>query len=269
MLRSLLSTVVVIGLVACGGSEEPAPSSTPVPLPAPEVYTWGGQPISFSAPPGGWRTEKEQSGGLRGARYVLFGSVGERIHVAEHYALDERDRCLQILELLEDYDQMSDHDFRNAIIRARPHAPEPINWSEAQYAEEAGESLDQAFQARMRKDAAEARSWLERALEEVARIHYGLDDVVDRVAFSAPEGPGAPAFEVGPLESTSVGGEQAYVLDYDMVLSGRSYAGREYYVLKNNRLFVASFQGLEENLDLFEDIVDSIAFPPGDCDHEG
>jgi hypothetical protein len=38
-------------------------------------------------------------------------------------------------------------------------------------------------------------------------------------------------------------------------------------VLHNNRLFVVSFQGLAENLPLFEQVVDTVAFPPGRCEH--
>lgn len=85
-------TILVVGMSGCGGQEEAGPVERP-PLPPAEVFSWGGQPISFSPPPEGWRREKEQSGGLRGARFVLAGSVGERIHVAEHYQLDDRDHA--------------------------------------------------------------------------------------------------------------------------------------------------------------------------------
>lgn len=266
--RVWVTAMAALAISACGGEDGAAPAARP-PLPAAEVFAWGGQPISFSPPPEGWRREKEQSGGLRGARFVLTGSVGERIHVAEHYHLDERDRCLQIQALADGYDERSDHDFRNDLNRARLYAPEPINGSEAQYASEANESLQSALDARARKDGADARRWLERAREEAGRIVFTLDDVVDRVGFTAEGFPPGPRFEIGELELTSVAGASAYALDYEMADRGRDYVGREYYLVKNNRLFVASFQGLEENLDLFEDIVDSISFPPGDCDHEG
>jgi hypothetical protein len=37
--------------------------------------------------------------------------------------------------------------------------------------------------------------------------------------------------------------------------------------MHNNRLFVAHFHGLAENLPLFEEMIDSIVFPPGECEH--
>lgn len=260
-------TILVVGMSGCGGQEEAGPVERP-PLPPAEVFSWGGQPISFSPPSEGWRREKEQSGGLRGARFVLAGSVGERIHVAEHYQLDDRDHCVRLAALASDFQDMDDQTFRNELLRARPYAEEPINWSEAQYASEVNESLDSAFQARMQKDSTNVRYWLDRAREEAVRVRYALDEAVERVVFTTEGFPPGPTFEVGEIEATSVGGEPAFVLDYGMFHRGRDYVGREYYVLKNNRLFVASFQGLAENLDLFEDVVDSITFPQGDCDHE-
>ena len=266
-LGRVVTTLLVLWMSGCGGQEEPGPVERP-PLPPAEVFAWGGQPISFSPPPEGWHREKEQSGGLRGARFVLAGSVGERIHVAEHYALDDRDRCRELADLAEGGESLSDQEFRDGVHRARLYAPEPINGLEAWYEAEANQSLDSAFQARMQKDSTNVRYWLDRARDEAVQIRYGLDEVVDRVVFTTDGFPPGPTFEVGEIELTSVGGASTYVLDYDMFHRGREYVGREYYVLKNNRLFVASFQGLAENLDLFEDVVDSITFPPGDCDHE-
>jgi hypothetical protein len=261
--------LVAFALNTLGCKESEAPPAEPPALPPAEVFTWGGQPISFSPPPAGWRREKEQSNGLRGARFVLSGSVGERIHVAEHYALDDRDRCARLAALASDHENLDDHAFRNDLLRARPHAPEPINGWEARFAADANSSLDSAFEARMQDDPAMTQYWLDRSREEAAQIRYTLDDVVDRVTFEAPVSPAAPRFEVGERTPTTVAGEPAYALNYVMHLSGREYLGREYYVLKNNRLFVASFQGLPENLGLFEQVVKSITFPPGECDHEG
>ena len=43
--------------------------------------------------------------------------------------------------------------------------------------------------------------------------------------------------------------------------------GRRVYVVKNNRMFEFGFQGLQENLALFEKVLDSVTFPPGACEH--
>jgi hypothetical protein len=43
--------------------------------------------------------------------------------------------------------------------------------------------------------------------------------------------------------------------------------GRRVYTVKNNRMFEFGFQGLQENLPLFEEILESVSFPVGPCEH--
>jgi hypothetical protein len=64
-----------------------------------------------------------------------------------------------------------------------------------------------------------------------------------------------------------VAGEPAVRRDYTFEHRGHTFTGREIFVMHNNRLFVAAFHGLDENLPLFDDMVASIVFPAGECEH--
>lgn len=254
-----------IALLAAACS--PAPEEPP-PLPPPEVFTWGGQPISFSPPPAGWERQKAQQGGLQGVRFIKSRSVGEEIKVAEHYSLDQRDRCARLQALLRDLDNLDARGFALALQRAKLYASPPLNAREERLAEEANERLDRAREAFRMGEPGEARQAISSALERAVRIRYTLAEVVDRVMLSAERFEGLPGtFEINEPAPAEVAGEPAVGVGYTLHYGGRTYRGREVYVLKNNRLFVASFQGLEENLPLFERILETISFPPGQCVH--
>jgi len=254
----VLATCAVAG---CGSEPQQAP------LPSAEVFTWGDQPISFSPPPEGWRREKEQSGGLSGARFVKERSVGERIHVAEHYSLGDRDRCAELQGLLRDLDNFNARDLQRAVQKARLFVQEPINRDDTWVVHEANEALNRARAAFRRGDSVGTRQAIADALEKAGRMRYTLDEVVDRVMFSTDGFDGQARFAVGEPVSGELAGEPAVIVDYTMNYRKRIYVGRELYVLKNNRLFVASFQGLAENMPLFERILETISFPPGVCEH--
>lgn len=262
--RCLAALPILAALAtACGHGPVEAPA-----LPPPEVFTWGGQPISFSPPPAGWERQKAQQGGLRGVRFIKRRSVGEEVQVAEHYALDERDRCARLEALLRDLDNLGDRDRAIALQRARLYASPPLNGREERLAEQANEILDQARDALRRDDTVEARKAISSALEHAARIRYSLREVLDRVMLSPARFEGLPGgFEIAAAVPAQVAGEPAMSVDYTLHYDGRTYRGREVYVEKNNRLFVAHFQGLEENLPLFERILETVSFPPGYCVH--
>jgi hypothetical protein len=254
--------LLVLGAAAGCGSE---PEDQP--LAQAEVFTWGDQPISFSPPPDGWRREKHQSGGLQGVRFVKTGSVGERIHVAEHYSLGDRDRCTELQGLLREFDQLNRQTFPRAVQKARLWVPEPINHRDTWVVHEANQALDRALAAYRMGDSVGARRAIGDALEKAGQMQYTLDEVVERVMFSTEGFDGRAKFVIGEPAPGEVAGEPMIWVGYTMRFRKQNYIGREVYVLKNNRLFVASFQGLAENLPLFERVVDTISFPPGSCEH--
>jgi hypothetical protein len=265
--RSILALALVCAwlLPACG----PGDAYVPVELPPAEVFHWGGQPFSASPPPEGWRCEKEQSGGLRGVRFIKSGSVGEEIRLAEHYALDDRDRCDELAELLRDLDNLSHRGVASRIQKAKLYARPPINADETLYADEANRRLDEARHAVVNGREADARRAVKDALDTAAGIRYSLDDVIDHVMFSPSSYDAFGTVVAAQPSETRVGGERAVQVDF--TLDGRDrrilYHGRQVYVARNNRLFVLTYLGLPENLPLFEQVVQTVSFPPGRCEH--
>lgn len=248
------------------GSDEP-PEAAAEPLRAAETFDWSGQPVSFSLPPDGWKRQRAQNGGREGVRFIKSGSVGEVVQVEEHFSVGNRDRCARLRELAVGLENMDPREFAKQLQRARLYAKPPLNREEDQLTDAANEFLDEARTAFRAGQWFEARTAIDQALEQAARIRFPLEDVVDQAIY---KGKGFPPYihvEVGSLESAELAGLPAARLAYALTESGRRTDGREYYVVKNNHLFVVAFQGLEENLPMFDRFLETIAFPEGECRH--
>ena len=102
-----------------------------------------------------------------------------------------------------------------------------------------------------------------RSVESDHRWDYSLDDVVEETRFTTAGWPVHPdSFVIAPMVADTVAGLPAYRLEFTLNLPEKTLVGREYYVLKKNRLFEAAFLGLPVNLPLFERVVETISFPP-------
>ena len=259
----------LIFLMILTGCQDTAPQDAEPALPPPELFTWTtGQPISFSPPPDTWNRSRYQNGGAEGADYVLAGSRGEQIFVAERFFLGRRDRCAKLKEILEkmqDYDRSS---FVRAIGEARFSDREPwYNGHEKRTVKAVNKTLERASAAFLRGDIDTVRLDLEWALEQAATIHYTVEETVDEVLFTRERNPVYPALRVDEPVQGEVAGERALVVAFTFQGHGSPMVGRRVYVVKNNRLFEFGFQGLEQNLALFEKVLDSVTFPPGVCEH--
>jgi hypothetical protein len=102
----------------------------------------------------------------------------------------------------------------------------------------------------------------DRSRREGGSITYRLEDFVEQ-ARARPEDWFEPdTVRVTPVQPDAIaGGVMARRLDYAIFIKSRWYVAREYYVLQNNCMFIAEFLGLEENLPLFERVVESMTFP--------
>ncbi len=102
-----------------------------------------------------------------------------------------------------------------------------------------------------------------RSLEPGHRWDFSLDDVVEETRFTTEGWPvHSDSFVIAPMVADTIAGLPAYRLEFTLNLPEKTLVGREYYVLKKNRLFEAAFLGLPVNLPLFERVVDTISFPP-------
>ncbi len=258
----------LIFCMVLAGCQDRTPQDVELELPPPELFTWTtGQPVSFSPPPDTWNRSRYQNGGAEGASYVLAGSKGEQILVAERFFLGRRDRCAKLKEILEkmqDYDRSS---FVSAVGMARLYDREPYNGHEKRTVAAVNETLERANEAFQQADTTAARLDLEWALEQAATIRYTVEETVEEVLFTREKNTVYPALRVDEPVPGEVAGERALVVGFTFQGHGTPMVGRRVYVVKNNRMFEFGFQGLQGNLALFEKVLDSVTFPPGACEH--
>jgi len=262
--RSACIGVCVTVIFGCGAAEDAED------LPAPERFDWGGgQPVRFSPAPADWRREKTTSGGLLGLRFVKKGSVGEGITMAEVDRFGEHDRCAEIDQMLAVCDDLSWRELTDLVRRSRVNVWNPVSEHEAYMGEQVNSAMDRAVSAARNGESRVVCRELETAREQAGRIVFRLDDVDEDelVVFRTGDRVSDQAFTLVGRSRTGVAGEPAFRRDYTFEHRGHLFIGRELFVMHNNRLFAAHFHGLEENLPLFEGMIDSIVFPAGECRH--
>jgi hypothetical protein len=250
--RIALALAVVSALAGCARER---------PLPPAETFDWCGKAVSFPPPPEGWRREGTNDGGWKGVYFVLTGSVGERIGVADHRLIAERDRRGPLRKLLADLEPLDRRDAVRAISIARWRTDDPLSDLEAAIVRDGNVALDRAMTAVLQDDRRSARYELEDAIRHADRMELRLEDVIPRVKFRA-EGHTVPGtWTVTAERDTFVAGVPALMVDYTWQSPERLYHGREFYFVSDHHVFMANFHGLEEHLGLFGRIVSAIALP--------
>lgn len=250
----LLLAVMVAG--GCGKLSSQKPVAN-------ETFDWRGRPITFAPPPSDWRREGINSGML-GVYFVLTGSVGERILLADHYLVSDRDRSAALGDLLGKMDDLDDRELAQQISLARWRTEDPISSLEAGIARECNYNLDQATLAVFAESRSDVRRYIQGARNEAGRLHITLADVLPRMKFD-PAKHREGEWKITSEGPAVVAGLPAYRVDYTWRSpEQRLYHGRELYFVADNHPFTASFHGLQRNLPLFDRIVDSIALPPLD-----
>jgi len=281
MLRtgSIVAWLLVTSLLF-SGCDDSSPASGPADLrtvaewaallPEQEDFDWSDQPIRFSPPPTDWERQREQSGGLFGARFVKYEAGGQAIEVAEFKSVGDRDRCAELSDLHREIEELDAREFARRLQRARPYlGPTAINASERKGFETANRRLDKARDAFRSGKLDESREHISSALWDLNWVRYELPDVIERALFTGKGWGGIGKIELTEPVDTMVAGRPAVILDYTLAPRERPglLQGRKVYVEHNNRLFVASFQGIEAYLPLFEAMVASVSFPTGSCEH--
>ena len=248
-----------LAAAACGSSRTPA-AAAPQLSPA-ETFDWSGQAITFAPPSAGWRREGETSGGIKGARFVKERSVGEAIGLGDYYVLADRHRRVQLREMLDRFETYDDgFAWDKAIRGAYAHTDTPFTPLESEIAERINTEIGQANVAFRTHDQSAARSHLEAALTEAERLHFTLDEVVDRVEFTPERRQEPERYHVLGRREATLAGEPAVIIDYTVTTAERTMTAREAYFVHNSHLFIATFIGLPENLALFDAVLASIRF---------
>jgi hypothetical protein len=251
-------------VASCG-----SPSVERLELPPSERFNFGDQPIRLSPAPADWRREMTTDGGWRGLRFVKTGSVGERILVAEAYRFDDRDRCVELDDLLARCDKLQWRSLSRELPKLRYDTREPYTDREASLGDQINQALDRTLEAVRTGDNTAARRDLEIAREQAGRIEITLDDVAEKELFVFRIGGRIreDQFQDGSRSRLEIAGEPAAQRDYVFTDRGNTFIGREVFVMHNNRLFTIAFHGLEEHLPIFDDMLDSVVFPAGACEH--
>jgi hypothetical protein len=253
--------LAVLAALVAGACAAPAPR-----LGATETFTWSRQPITFAPPPALWYRDGHGGSGMRGVRFTLAGSVGEWMYVAENYLVAERDARERLVELRDHFESYDDRDLRRALALARYRTDDPISESASRVADDVNAALDEAMTAHLNGDPVTARQRLDRALETAEKLHYTLDEVVERVAFRPERLPEPERVTIASRHKGQLAGREAVFLDYTYAARERTYRGREVYVLEGTHLFAAGFFGLPSHLELFDRVVATIDFPK-ELDH--
>jgi hypothetical protein len=268
MLRLTAIACLVVLAAACAAEparqESAKPEAEAFALSPRERFDWTGQAITFEPPPAGWRREGETGGGVKGARFVKSGSVGEGIGVGDYYLLADRHRAAYLRDMLEMFDSY-DHGFMwdKALRGAYAHTDSPFTPLEAEIAGRINTEVGAAGLAFRRGDKDTARAHLEAALLEANRLQFSLAEVIDRVEFKPARRQVPEMYKVLGRRETTVAGLPAVIVDYTVTVPERAitYAAREAYVVYNSHLFIATFIGLKESVAVFEAVVGSIEFP--------
>ena len=247
--------VLVAGLaVACG-------KPTTAPPQPPQTFNFAAQPVAFSPPPAPWEAEGEQSGGIRGVRYVKRQSVGEAIGVGNYYDVSRRLRHDEIARLRTVNIDYESAEFDHAVRQAWCYTDKPYTDLETEVATDVNAALNRAVQARTARDYETVRAELLIAQQAADRLHFAFDDVIERAMFRPDNSNDPSRYQYVGRRDITIAGEPALVLDYTLELrEGRRYL-RKAYVMYNVHLFVADFIGLEGSLGVFDKVVASLSFP--------
>ena len=258
---------VVLTAIALVGCQGPAPEMAVTLLP-PETFTWtGDQPISFSPPPAEWNRSRYQNGGTEGVDFVLSGSGGEQILIAERFFLGNRDRCAAIRELTEGLEEFNPRTFAKALQKGKRFEGTAPTAQDDKITPIINATLGRAMDLYRAGDMALVQVELGRALEASGSIRYTLAETVDQVLFTAKGNSVYPKLQVDAPEEGELDGKPTVSVHFTFDSHGVPFVGRRIYTIHNNRMFEIGFQGRESTLPLFDAVLNSITFPAGPCEH--
>ena len=220
--------------------------------------------MSVSIPPIGWRREGETGGGIKGARFVKERSVGEAIGLGDYYILADRNRSSHIRDILDRFDTFDEgFGWDKALRDAYAYTDTPFSSLETEIAERVNDEVGQASVAWRNHDRSAAKEHLEAALAEASRLHFSLGDVIARVEFKLEGRQNPECYHMLGRRETTIAGEPGVIVDYTVKVPERpqTYSAREAYFVHDSHMFICTFIGLQESLDVFDAILASIEFP--------
>jgi hypothetical protein len=243
-----------------------APGCSREPAEPAETFTWCAQPIVFAPPPPTWYREATNSSGLLGVRFVMRRGLGECITVATYHWIAERDRRVAIERLIAERGALDRAGFLRGVSLARPRTDDPITDREAEASLAINAALDRAVADLFADYPAQVRSDLEEALRATSAYEITLADVLPRIRFRPDQMQEPDRWRVGYERDTTLAGHPAYASDGTFTAIDRQFFYREIYCVVDRCAFKAVYQGTPKNLQAFDRLVGSIAFPEAALD---
>jgi hypothetical protein len=251
--------LVVLALLAVMGCASPPSKLAPA-----ETFHWVVQPIAFSPPPQAWERQGDNGGGLLGVRFILRGGGGQCISVYAHRQLAERDRRAAIARLIARRDSLSQRQFVNELSLARALTDAPVSVREAATAQSINDAIDRAMRDTFDDQPGFVAADLDAALRSANAYEPTLAELLPHIRL-VPERMQEPArWRIAYERDTTLAGEPAFASDDTLITPERPLLYREIFWVVDGCAFKAVYQGTDQNLRTFAQVVDSIRFPKGD-----
>ncbi len=253
---TILLAFAVLALTCSGCAQR-----NEAPLEPPERFAWVSQPIEFSPPPATWTREAENSGGLLGVRFVLTGGGGQRIIVAAHRQIAERDRKAALESLLAEHASLVQKAFLKRLSRARAPTDDPVSEREAQVAYAINAALDRAQADYLGDHPGFVSTDLEEALRTARAYQPTMAELLPRLRIRPEERQDPERWRSGIEHDSTINWRDVFVSEDTLLTPERPLIYREVFWVEGGCAFSASFQGLPKERRTFDRLVASIAFP--------
>jgi len=242
----------------CGGGG----GSRAVLLPA-ETFHWIRQPISFCPPPSRWERQGDNGGGLLGVHFILRGGGGQVMSVSAFRLYAERDRREAIARLIARQDSLTRREFLHELSLARPRTDEPLSEREAEASQAINAALDRAMSSVLDDQPGFAVANLESALRASRDYEPTLEDLLPLIRLQPQRMQEPDRWKLGYARDTVISEVPAFATDDTLYAPEQKLLYQEVFWVVNGCAFKATYQGLEANLPVFKDVVETIRFPQG------
>ena len=252
--RLPLVLLAASSLTGCGGAERAA-------LLTAETFNWIRQPIAFCPPPAKWERQGDNGGGLLGVRFILRGGGGQVMSVSAFRLFAERDRREVLSRLIGRRDSLTHREFMRELSLARARTDDPLSDREAETAQAINAALDRAMSSYLADQPGFATANLDAALRAATRYEATLEELLPRIRLQPQLRQEPDRWRLGYERDTVIAGQAAYATDDTLYAPEQKLLYQEVFWVVNGCAFKATFQGREENLDTFRDVVETIRFP--------
>jgi len=250
--------LVVLALLAVMGCALPPAKLAPA-----ETFHWVAQPIAFSPPAQVWERQGDNGGGLLGVRFILRGGGGQCISVYAHRQLAERDRRAAIARLIARRDSLSQRQFVDELSLVRARAEDPVSAREAATAQAINDALDRAMRDTFDDQPGFVAADLDAALRAANAYEPTLAELLPHIRLDPARMQEPARWRIAYERDTTLAGEAAFASDDTLITPERPLLYREIFWVVGGCAFKAVYQGTDQNLRTFAQVVDSIRFPKG------